>query len=195
MDWNEIPDDQCHLGDPSGASKTIFVPTVHLVQTVHLSCTDSSSVSKWIETRFHMTNVTEEIHQVRPKWFMSLWYVRRKLCTYLMSGLALYPNRPKRASTFASSPRSTIRCIQNDFWACGTFDANCASILRQDLRYLQTDQNKHPLEPRHLGVPSSASKMIFEPMVRSMQTVQQSRIKISTVSKQTKTCIHLSLVT
>jgi hypothetical protein len=34
---------------------------------VHLSCTDSNSVSKWIETRFHMTNVTEEIHQVRPK--------------------------------------------------------------------------------------------------------------------------------
>jgi hypothetical protein len=27
------------------------------------------------------------------------------------------------------------------------------------------DQNEFPLEPRHLGVPSSASKTIYEPMV------------------------------
>jgi hypothetical protein len=37
--------------------------------------------------------------------------------------------------------------------------------------------------------------MISEPMVRSTQTMQQSRIKISIISKQTKTSIHLSLVT
>ena len=36
---------------------------------------------------------------------------------------------------------------------------------------------------RHLEVPSGESKTIFEPMVRPMQTVQLSCIKISTVSK------------
>jgi hypothetical protein len=32
-------------------------------------------------------------------------------------------------------------------------------------------QNKLPLDPCHVGVPSGVSKMIFEPMVHSMQTV------------------------
>jgi hypothetical protein len=36
----------------------ISVPVVGLAQAVHLSCTDRTTVSKWIETRFHMTNVT-----------------------------------------------------------------------------------------------------------------------------------------
>jgi hypothetical protein len=38
----------------------------------------------------------------------------------------------------------------------------------------------------HLGVLSGASKMMSEPMVRSTQTVHQSCIKISTISKWTK---------
>jgi hypothetical protein len=53
------------------------------------------------------------------------------------------------------------------------FGAIRAPILRQDWHYLQTDQNELPL-----GVPSGASEMIFEPMVRLAQCV-----KISTVSK------------
>ena len=103
----------------------------------------------------------------------------RKLRTYLVSRLALFPNGPKRdillepghlgvpsapsktisepmvrsaqtvhltsvkVSTISKqtenelpleppSPRSTIRCVQNDFRAYGTFDANRAPILRQD---------------------------------------------------------------
>jgi hypothetical protein len=34
----------------------------------------------------------------------------------------------------------------------------------------------HPLEPRHLGVPSSVSKMISEPMVHLAQNMQLSCI-------------------
>jgi hypothetical protein len=41
------------------------------------------------------------------------------------------------------------------------FNANWAPTLRQDWHYLQKDQNEIPLKPRHLVVPSSASKMIF----------------------------------
>ena len=41
-----------------GASKMIYEPIVHVAQTVHLSCTDTNSVSKWTETRFHNTHVT-----------------------------------------------------------------------------------------------------------------------------------------
>jgi hypothetical protein len=46
-----------HLGVPSGVSKSIFEPMVHLTQTGHLSCTDTNIVSKRTKTRFHMTHV------------------------------------------------------------------------------------------------------------------------------------------
>jgi hypothetical protein len=85
------------------------------------------------------------------------WFVWRKTCTYLESRLVLSPNASKWASTRASSPRNNIRCVQNDYWAYGTFGANYAP---------QTDGNELRPEPRHLGVPSSASKMISNPMVR-----------------------------
>ena len=55
-------------------SKTISEPMVCLAQTMHLSCTDTNTVSNWTEMRFHMTHVTYEFHQVRPKGFLSLRY-------------------------------------------------------------------------------------------------------------------------
>ena len=45
------------------------------------------------------------------------------------------------------------------------------------------ERNKIPNDPRHLGVPSSVSKMISEPMVRSTQTMHLSCVKISIMSK------------
>jgi hypothetical protein len=124
MDRTELPLEPHHLGVPSSASKTISMPTVCSVQTGHLSCTDSNTVPKRTKSRFHTTHVTYEFYWVRPKLFMSLWYVQCKRCTYLASRLALSPNRPNRA----------------------------------------------PLVHRHLGVPSAASKTIYEPMERLTQT-------------------------
>jgi hypothetical protein len=43
--------------------------------------------------------------------------------------------------------------------------------------------NEIPHDPRHLGVPSGASKIISEPIVRSKQTVHLSCIKIGIISK------------
>jgi hypothetical protein len=102
-----------------------------LAQTVHLSYTDTTTVSKWMEMRFDMTNVTQQIHQVCPKRFLSLCYVRRKPCINLASRLALSPNRLKWNSTWPMSPRRSIGCIQNNFWAYGTFGANRAPIWHQ----------------------------------------------------------------
>jgi hypothetical protein len=100
-------------------------------KNLHLSCTDTNTISKWTKTRFHMAHVTLEFHQVRPKWFLRLRYIWHKPCTYPASRLALYSNGLNWASTWASSPRSTIGCVQNDFWSCSTFRANRAPILRQ----------------------------------------------------------------
>jgi hypothetical protein len=56
-------------------------------------------------------------------------------------------------------------------------------------------QNEIPHDPHQLGVLWSVSKMIFEPVVSSMQTVHLSYISISTISKQTESSFHMSLVT
>ena len=81
-----LPLDPSHLVVPSGTSKTISEPMVHLVPIMHLACTDANTV----------------------------------------------PNRNKRDSTSPTSPRISIGCVQNDFRAYGTLDANRAPILRQD---------------------------------------------------------------
>jgi hypothetical protein len=111
---------------------------------------------------------------VCPKRFISLWYVQRKSCTYLASRLALSPNGQNRAFTWASSPRSTIGCVQNDFWAYGMLGPNRAYILHRHQHYLQTDQNKIPHDPRHHGALSSAPKMIPEYVISSAQTMHLS---------------------
>jgi hypothetical protein len=68
-------------------------------------------------------------------------------------------NELTQASTWASSSRSTtIRCVQNDFWAYGMFSTNRAPILNQHQHYLQMDQNEIPHDPRHLEVLSGAPK-------------------------------------
>jgi hypothetical protein len=56
-------------------------------------------------------------------------------------------------------------------------------------------RNEISPDPRYLGVPSGASRMMFEPMVRSMQNVHLSWVKNSPISKWTELNFHLSLVT
>jgi hypothetical protein len=160
MDRNEILHDPRHLGVPSGASKMISELTVRSAQTVQLSWIKISTVSKWTETSFHLSLITQEYHTVHPKYFLSLWYVWRKPCTYHAPKVTLSPKVSKRDSTWPLSTRSNIWCIQNDLWAYGTIGANCAPILHWDLLCLQTDRNELPFEPWYPGVPSGASKTI-----------------------------------
>jgi hypothetical protein len=126
---NRAPLDPHHIGVPSGSSKTIYEPMVRLMQTEHLSCTDANTISKQIETKFHMTHVTYEFHRVPPILFLSLRYVPHKPSTNLASRVALSSNGPNWASSWASSPRSPIECIQNDVYAYGMFSTNHAPIL------------------------------------------------------------------
>jgi hypothetical protein len=48
------------------------------------------------------------------------------------------------------------------------------------------DRSEFLLDPRHVGLPSVVPKMIFEAMVRSVQTVHLSCVEINTISKQTE---------
>jgi hypothetical protein len=79
--------------------KQIYEALVHLVQTVHLPCTETNTVSKRTETSFHLCLITQEYHPVHPKQFLSLWYVWRKPCTYHGMKLTLSPKGPKENST------------------------------------------------------------------------------------------------
>jgi hypothetical protein len=56
------------------------------------------------ELSFRLCLVTKNYHRVRPKWFLSLWYVWRKSCTYLAPTLTLSPNGWKQDSTWPTSP-------------------------------------------------------------------------------------------
>jgi hypothetical protein len=105
-----------------GCIQNNFLACGTFTKPVHLSHTKTNTISKWTEMRF-------EFHPVCPKQFLSLWYVRRKPCTYLASRLALSPNAPKQDSTWPISPSSSIVWNQNDFRAYGTFGTNNAPIL------------------------------------------------------------------
>ena len=72
---------------------------------------------------------------------------------------------------------------------------NRAPTLRQYYHYLQTDRNELSIEPRHLVVPSGASKVIPEPMVRLVQTVLLSCTDANTVSKWTEIRVDTTHVT
>jgi hypothetical protein len=166
----------------------LFPSLVH----VRRSCLKNSIISKRTKMSFYLTHVTLEFHRVLPKSFPCPWYIRHKLCTYLPPRLTLSPNKLEQPSTWTTSPRSSIGCAQNDFWAYCTFSANRAPMLRQDYHYLQTDQNELPIDPHHIGVPLGGSKIIPEPMVRLVQTVHLSCLKNSIISKQTETSFYLT---
>jgi hypothetical protein len=58
MDRNELALEPRHLGVRLVVFKIIYVPMVRLAQTVPHLCTDTNTISKWIETSFHLRFVT-----------------------------------------------------------------------------------------------------------------------------------------
>jgi hypothetical protein len=136
---------------------------VRFAQTVHLSRTNTNTISKQTKTGVDMNHVTWEFNRGHPKWLPRLWYTRRKLCTYLASRLALSPNGPKQASTWASSPRSTIGSTPKWLWSLWyVWCKPCTNLVltltpspnwpKQDLTW-----------PTSLGVPLGAFKTFSKP--------------------------------
>jgi hypothetical protein len=75
---------------PSGASKMILKSMVCSAQ-----CVNISTISKESKTSFHLSLVNLEYYRVRPKWFLTAWYIWHKPCTYLAQTLTPSWNRPK----------------------------------------------------------------------------------------------------
>jgi hypothetical protein len=49
----------------------ILEAMVHLAQTVHLSCTETNTVSKWTETSFHLSLV--DVHTPMQRVLQVVW--------------------------------------------------------------------------------------------------------------------------
>jgi hypothetical protein len=195
----------------------IYERMVHSAQSVHLSCVKISTISKWTKSIFHLSLVTMEYHWMCPKWFLSLWCVRCKLCTYLLSRLTLFPNGLNQASTWASHlgvpsgaskmiSEPTVHLAQTVHLSCvkiSTISKQTESIFHLS----QATMEYHWVRPKWFMslwyvlckpskmITSGASKTISGPVVRSPWIVHLFCVKISTISKQNETSIHLSLVT
>jgi hypothetical protein len=72
-----------------------------------------------------------------------------------------------------------------------TVDLSCTDINTISKK----DRNEILHDPRHLEVPSGASKTVSEAMVPLVQIVYLSCTEAKTISKWTKTSFHLSPVT
>jgi hypothetical protein len=158
---SKTPQHPCHLRVPSSVSKTIFEPMARSTQTVHLSCVKISNTSKWAEMTFPWAMSPRSTIKCVQNNFLGRWYVWRKPWTHLALTITLSPKRKKWDHTWPTSARSSIGCAQNDIRAYVTFNANRSPVTCEDEHSLQTDWNELSLVPRHLGVPSAASKMIF----------------------------------
>ena len=89
------------------------------MQTMLLPRIRISTISKLTKPSFHLSLFTQEYEIVRPKWFLRLWCIRGKLCTYLALKLTMSTNGPKQDSKqdsiWHTSSRSFIGCVQIDF--------------------------------------------------------------------------------
>jgi hypothetical protein len=67
--------------------------------------------------------------------------------------------------------------------------------MHQNQHYLQKDRKKILHDPCHIGVPSGASKMISEAMLRLVQNVDLSYTETNTIFELTETRFYMTHVT
>jgi hypothetical protein len=93
---------------------------VRLAQIAHLSCTDTNTIPEPTKTRFHMPR-----HLVVPSgvYKMISEPLIHSAQTMHLSCVKIRSISKWTESSFylASSPWSTIRCVQSDLWEYGTF--------------------------------------------------------------------------
>jgi hypothetical protein len=185
MDRNEIPHDPSHLGVPSGASKMVSKPMVCLAQTMHLFCTDTNTIYKWTDTRFHITNVTKEFHWVQPNWFMCLWYVQRK--TMHLSCVKVGTISKQTESSFHLS------LVTMEYqWTCPKWFLSLRDVWRKPCTYLEPTLTLSPNGSKQDSTwptsPTSSirrSNLLSKSVIHLVQIMHLSCVKLSSISKRT----------
>jgi hypothetical protein len=159
---------------------------VHLVQTMHLSCTD----------------ITPSLNRSK---------LDSKGPTSLRSFIRCIINDFQDYGTLAANRATILRqdqhylqmisCVKLPVEPCHLGEPSGVSEMISMVHLAQTvhlsciqmDRNEIPHDPCHVGVPSGASKTTSEHMVHSPHTVHLSCVKVSTISKWIKRSFHLSL--
>ena len=59
------------------------------MQTLQLSCIKISTIYEETKSSLNWSLFNYEFHRMRLKWFLSLWCIRRKSCTYLLPKLTV----------------------------------------------------------------------------------------------------------
>ena len=101
---------------------------------------------------------------MRPKRYLSPWYVWRKPCTYLALTITPSPNRPNEIPHDPRQlgvPSGASKMISEPIYV---WHKPC-TYLALTLTPSPNGPNEIPHDSRQLGVPSVASKTIYEPMV------------------------------
>jgi hypothetical protein len=194
MDQNEIPHVPRHLGVTSGASKMISKPVIRLPQTMQLSCVRSNTISKQ-SVRFQLSLITYEYHRVRPKWFLSLWYVCHKLYTYHASTLILFPNGLKQDSTWPHQlgVLSGVSKMISEPMVCLTQSVHLSCIKGNTISK-RTEMRFHITTSPSSCIMCGQNDFV-ELVVRLAQTVHLSCTDTNTIFKQTETTFHMTQVT
>jgi hypothetical protein len=161
MDRKQLPLEPRQLGGPSGASTTISDPMVRLAQTVHLSCSDTNTISKRTKTRFHMRHIN----------WSSIGFVQNDIQAYGTLAQTVHLSCVK-ISTISKWNETSFHMslIILDFHRVrAKHFLSPWSIWRKPCTYLALTLilslmywNEIPHEPSHLGVPSDVSKTIFQ---------------------------------
>jgi hypothetical protein len=194
MDWNEIPHDQHHQGDPSGASNNDFEHMVRSTQTVHQSCVRVSTISKWTKwasTCASSLGSTIECVQ-NDLWSCGMFGANRAPILHqnwhcIQTDRNEIPHDPRHLVVLSGVSKTIFKPV---VYSVQTVHLSCFKLALSPNR-----PKRAPLVPCHLGVPPSVSKMIFEPMVCLAQTEHLSCTNTNIVSKWTETRFHKTKVT
>jgi hypothetical protein len=161
---------------------------------VHLSCAETNTISKRIETSLHLHILPRSTIRCGQSYFHALGTFGANcapiLCrdeNYLQTDrneLLLDPHHLGVQSSTAKMISDPMVCL-----------AQTVHLSCNEFNILQIDRNKFPHGPHHVGAPSVAPKMIYDPMVCSVQTEHLYCTEINTIFKRTKTIFHLIYVT
>jgi hypothetical protein len=139
------------------ASKMIFEPMVHSMQTVHLSCIKINTISNWTELPLEPHHLG--VPYGASKMISELMVHLGKLCTDYASRLALSPNGPSFHLSLVTSEYHRVR--PNRFLSQWYVWCKVCTYLAPTLTSSKWKKSEIPHDPRHQGVPSGASKMVL----------------------------------
>jgi hypothetical protein len=113
MNRNKLPLDPCYLGVPSGVLKMISKPIVRSTQTVYLLCRDKYYLQT-DRNKLPLGILYLGVLSGVPK-VISIPMVHSAQTVHLSCvEIKTISNRIEMSSCLITSPRSTIRCVQND---------------------------------------------------------------------------------